>query len=142
MQRAEIDWDQKELKQHINEVKGEIAKLAVRREALERETHQHSPIIQKLSKYIGFGAAGKLEWVYFKLNFQQEELARLMLQAEARPNGIATLSSTVLASQTMRASETIQQKMERMVRENPPALEPHIRQVYQPLIEAEQPAVH
>jgi uncharacterized protein YneF (UPF0154 family) len=33
--------------------------------------------------------------------------------------------------------ETARQKMERMIIENPPALEPHIRRIYQIMIEAE-----
>ncbi len=97
--------------------------------------------MQKLGKYVGFGAAGKLEWVCFKLNFKQEELARLRQESAARPNG-AMLFSTISASQTMRANETTQQKMERMIAENPPALEAPIRQVYQALMAAEQRDAH
>lgn len=142
MQQAEINWDQQELKQRINEVKGEVTKLAARREELEREHHRHSPLFQRFSKYIGFGTAKKLEWVRFKLNFQQEELARLTLQSNVYLQGKAAGPSTMQVAQSLRANETIHQKMERMVRENPPALEIHIRQIYQNIIETAPPAAH
>lgn len=142
MQQAEINWDQQELKQRINDIKDEITKLAARREELEREHHDHSPFFQRLSKYIGFGAAKKLDWVRFKLNFQPEESVRLTLQTNVHPQGRTALPSIMTVSQTMRVNETIHQKIERMVRENPPALEIHIRQVYQYIIETAQPAAH
>ncbi|MBS1810777.1 MAG: hypothetical protein JST84_21615 [Acidobacteria bacterium] len=146
MPRIESDHAQEEYKQHISELKGDIAKLAAHRAALEEENHRHSPLMQKLGKYVGFGAAGKLEWVCFKLNFKQEELARLSLQAEAHSNEAvqngAKVFSLVPASQARQTNETAQQKMERMIAENPPALKVHIQQVYQPLIEAEQREAH
>ena len=134
MQRTEIEADQQQFKQQIIELKADITKLSAQHAALEQENEQHSPLVQKLGKYIGFGAAGKLEWVGFKLNFKQEELARLVMHPDEHENGVAT----VLSMAPARASETTQQKMERMVTENPSALESHIRRVYQPLIEAEQ----
>ncbi len=133
MQRAEIDRDQIQFKQQIKELKGDIAGLTTRREALEQENHRASLLMQKLGKYVGFGAGGKLEWVNFKLKHKQEQLAELVMHPEERMNGVATLLSMVPPD-----SETTQQKMERMVTENPRELEPHIRRVYQSLIAAEQ----
>jgi len=138
MQRVELEQDQQQFKQQISELKADIASLAAQRAALEQENHCYSPLVQRLGKYVGFGTAGKLEWVCFKLNFKQEELARLVLHPDARMNGVATLLSMVPAHKPTATSETTQHKMERMVTENPPALESHIRRVYQSLIEAEQ----
>lgn len=125
MQHTEIEQDQQDSRQQISDLKDDVDKLAAQRESLEQENHRHSLLVQKMGKYMGFGAAGKLEWICFKLKFKQEELARL--------KGIALLLSMMPA-----ASESTQQKMERMVTENPSELAVHIRHVYQPLIKAEQ----
>lgn len=136
MQRAEIDRDQQEFKQQIKALKDDIAGLTTRRDTLEQENHRASLLMQKLGKYVGVGAGGKLEWVSFKLKFKQEQLAGMVMHPEEQMNGVATLLSMV--PKAMTASETTQQKMERMVRENPLELEPHIRRVYQSLMAAEQ----
>jgi hypothetical protein len=133
MQRAEIDREQQQFKEQIKELKGDIVGLTTRREALEQENHRASLLMQKLGKYVGIGAGGKLEWVSFKLKYKQEQLAELVMHPEDRMNGVATLLSMVPP-----VHETTQQKMERMVTENPRELEPHIRRVYKKLIEAEQ----
>ena len=136
MQRAEIDRDEQEFKQQIKELKDDIVGLTTRREALEQENHRASLLMQKLGKYVGVGAGGKLEWVSFKLKYKQEQLSELVMHPEERMNGVATLLSMV--PKPLTAAETTHQKMERMVTENPLELEPHIRRVYQSLIEAEQ----
>lgn len=136
MQRAEIDQDEQQFKQQIKELKSDIAELTTRRDALDQEYGRASLLMQKLGKYAGVGAGGKLEWVNFKLNFKQEQLAGLVMHPEEGKNGVATLLSMV--PKTLSTSETTQQKMERMVTENPLELEPHIRRVYQSLIAAEQ----
>ncbi len=133
MQRAEIDREQLEFKEQIKGLKDDIAGLTTRRDALEQENHRASLLMQKLGKYVGFGAGGKLEWIKFKLKFKQDQLAGLVMHPEEGRNGVERLLSMVSP-----ASETTTQKMERMVTENPLELEPHIRRVYQSLIEAEQ----
>lgn len=136
MQRAEIVREQEEFKRENKEIKAEIARLTQQRDVLIEEHLRASPLMQKLSRYIGFGAGGKLEWVNFKLKFKQEQLAERVLHPEEEKNGVATLLSLATASQTKPAEETLPEKMERMVIENPPQLEPHIRRVYQALIVA------
>jgi hypothetical protein len=135
MQRAEIEREQEQFKQQVKELKTEIAELTKRRDALVQEHLRSSPLLQKLSRYVGFGAGGKLEWANFKLKFKQEQLAALVLHPEAGMNGVAKLLSLVPPQSV---SESLPEKMERMVRENPPDLEPHIRRVYQRLITTEQ----
>ena len=134
MQRAEIEREQEQFKQQIQELKADIASLTTQRDALEQEHRRSSPLMQKLSRYVGFGAGGKLAWINFKLKFKQEQLAGLVIHPEERMNGVATLLSMVPPSSI---KETVEEKMERMVRENPPDLEPHIRRVYQRLIATE-----
>ncbi|HEX4951448.1 MAG TPA: hypothetical protein VFZ34_32620 [Blastocatellia bacterium] len=135
MERAEIDQEQEQFKQQIKELKVEIASLAKQREVLEQEYQRASPLMQKLSRYVGFGPGGKLEWLNFKLAFKKEQLAELVIHPEEGMNGVARLHSLVPPPS---GTETLQEKMERMVRENPPDLEPHIRRVYQRLITSEQ----
>lgn len=132
MQRTEIDQDQQQFKQQIKELKHDIAGLTTRRDALEQENYRASLLMQKLGKYVGVGAGGKLEWVSFKLKFKQEQLAELVMHPDEGRNGVAALLSMMPS-----VTETSQQKMERMVTENPLELEPHIRRVYQSLITAE-----
>lgn len=136
MQRAEIDREQEQFKQHIKELKAEITHLTTQRNGLEQEHQRSSPLMQKLSRYVGFGAGGKLEWINFKLKFKQEQLAELVMHPDEGMNGVAKLLSLVPSPPV---NETVQEKMERMVRENPPELEPHIRRVYQQLITTEPP---
>ena len=90
--------------------------------------------MQKLGKTYGFGVAGKLEWADFKLKFKQEQLADCVKRdgSERLPGSLPGLHLVAPVK------ETAQQKMERMITENPLELEPHIRRAYQPLIAAEQ----
>ncbi len=138
MQRAEIDQDEQEFKQQVKELKAEIADLATQCQTFEQENLRSSTLVRKFGRYIGLGAAGKLEWACFKLSFKQEQLARLVLHPDEQMNGVSTLFSMVPAAKALPAPETKQEKMERMITENPSELEPHIRRVYQVLIEAEQ----
>jgi hypothetical protein len=136
MQRAEIDREQEQFTREIKELKAEIATLTKRRDELGQEHLRASPLMQKLSRYVGFGAGGKLEWISFKLKFKQEQLAGLVLHPEEERNGVAKLLNLVPSAPAAPARETLPEKMERMVTENPPQLEPHIRRVYQSLIAA------
>ncbi|HQR35273.1 MAG TPA: hypothetical protein PLK30_21215 [Blastocatellia bacterium] len=111
-------------------MKAEINVLESSLAELERENLRSSLFMQKLGRILAFGAAGKLEWARFKLNFKREQLD------EFRNPG----ASGVMVAGQLRtlgdARETMRQKMERMIAENPAELEPHIRRVYQPQIDA------
>jgi hypothetical protein len=127
-------WSQRE----VEKLREDVAVFEARYVALEQQNRRSSPLMQKLGRYFGFGAAGKLDWARFKLNFKQEQLASYETQL-ASGDVITHRSGTAPESQpTAAARETARQKMERMITENPAALEPHIRRVYQPLIETEQ----
>lgn len=140
MQCAEIDQDEQQFKQEIKELRVGIADLTTLCQTLEQENLRSSTLVRKFGRYIGLGAAGKLEWACFKLKFKQAQLARLVLHPDERMNGVSTLLRMVPAAKAAPELETKQAKMERMITENPLELEPHIRRAYQVLIEAEQEA--
>jgi hypothetical protein len=110
----------------VEERKAEVATLEAELADLEGQTLRHSILVQKISRFFGIGVARKLEWVRFKLSFKQEELNQCTVQEmpEVKP--------------THPVGETARQKMERMIAENPVELKPHIRRVYQSLIDAEK----
>jgi len=64
-------WSQRE----VEKLREDVAVFEARYVALERQNRRSSPLMQKLGRYFGFGAAGKLDWARFKLNFKQEQLA-------------------------------------------------------------------
>ncbi len=49
---------------------------------LEQRNLRSSDIIRKLGEFFGFGAAGKLEWARFNLNFKREKLGCFEAQPE------------------------------------------------------------
>lgn len=60
--------------QGAEKLKAEVAELEAGLTDLEERSRRSSRLMRKLGRYFGFGAAGKLEWARFKLNFKQEEL--------------------------------------------------------------------
>lgn len=118
----------------VEKLRDEVAVLIGQQAALARQSLRASPLIQRLGKTYGLGVAGKLEWTDFKLKFKQEQLA----ECEQRNSHTLLAGSPRGLHLVATATETAQQKMERMISENPAELEPHIRRAYQPLIAAEQ----
>ncbi|MDX2033739.1 MAG: hypothetical protein SF339_23895 [Blastocatellia bacterium] len=110
--------------QGAEKLKAEVAALETGLSDLEQRSRRSPLLVQKLGGYFGFGAAGKLEWARFKLNFKQEELDQFGKREMPE------------ASAAERAAETSRKKMERMIAENPADLAPHIRRVYMALIDA------
>lgn len=76
MHSAKIEQDLLEVRQEIERFKEDVTTLKAQLAGLEQENLRSSVLFQKLSKYFGFGAAGKLEWVRFKLKYKQDELQR------------------------------------------------------------------
>jgi hypothetical protein len=108
----------------VEKLKAQVVVLEADLADLEQQNLGSSRLVQKLGHFFGFGAAGKLEWARFKLNFKQEELEQFRVQEMPE------------VTATHRTGETTRQKMARMIAENPAELEPHIRRVYQSLIDA------
>ena len=124
MPNAIIERDHLWFHRGVENLKAEVVVLEDGLADLEQQNLRSFPLVRKLGHLFGFGVAGKLEWARFKLNFKQEELARFRGQE----------MSEVMA--TGPAGETTRQKMARMIAENPAELEPHLRRVYQSMIDA------
>ena len=141
MPSAKFEQDTLWSQRGAEELKEEVAVLKAQLAELEQENRRSSALHQKLGEYFGFGAAGKLDWARFKLNFKQEQLDRFESQPKMLEDAAKHYDRTPeprCAPNAGRAGETAMQKMERMIVENPAPLEPHIRRIYQSLIEAEQ----
>ena len=54
----------------------EISNLEERLTELEAKSARSSPMIRTFGRQFGFGVAGKIDWVRFKLGYLKEELAR------------------------------------------------------------------
>jgi hypothetical protein len=76
MQNAKIEEDLLAVGHEIARFKEDVAVLKTQLAGLGQEKLRSSVLFQKLGEYFGFGAAGKLDWVRFKLKYKQEELAR------------------------------------------------------------------
>jgi hypothetical protein len=75
MSDTKIEQDPLWFHRRAGELKEEVAVLKAQLTALEQNLSS-SAIIRKLGEYFGFGAAGKLDWARFMLDFKQEELDR------------------------------------------------------------------
>lgn len=141
MSSAKIEQDRGWFQQGIEKLIAEIAILEAQLAELEQQ-HSRAPVLlQKLGLYLGFGTAEKLEWARFRLKLKQQELDRFktrhgVLKVTAKHSSI--VPETQHALPHGHTGETARQKMARMITENPPGLEPHLRRIYQPLIEAEE----
>jgi hypothetical protein len=125
----------------VENLKEEVVVLEAQLAELEQKNLRSPALLQKLGEFFGFGAAGKLDWARFKLSFKQEQLDRFEAQPEilkVTARHFDTAPEPRCAPPASRPGETARQKMERMITENPAPLEPHIRCVYQSLIEAER----
>ena len=88
MPSAKIEQDLVGLGQEVERFKEDVTVLKVQLAGLEQENLRSPILVQKLGRFFGFGAAGKLDWVHFKLSYKQEELDRCLTE-QARLNGLA-----------------------------------------------------
>jgi hypothetical protein len=79
---AKIEQDSLWFHRTGEELKEEVAVLAAQLAELEQRNLRSSALIRKLGEFFGFGAAGRLDWARFKLNFKREELDRFEAQPE------------------------------------------------------------
>lgn len=134
MQNATNEESATATHREVEKLREEVVVLTGQHAALTQQSLRASPLMQSLGKTYGFGIAGKLEWADFKLKFKQEQLADIEKRAS-----LEQLPGSLLGLRLVTpVAETAQQRMERMVAENPAELEPHIRRAYQPLIATEQ----
>ena len=76
MSGARFDQDPLWFWRGIENLKEEVAVLEAQLADLEQKNLRSPVLLQKLGEDFGFGAAGKLGWPRFKLNFEQEQLDR------------------------------------------------------------------
>jgi hypothetical protein len=82
MSGARFDQDPLWFWRGIENLKEEVAVLEAQLADLEQKNLRSPVLLQKLGEYFGFGAAGKLGWARFKLNFKREQLDRFEVQPE------------------------------------------------------------
>jgi hypothetical protein len=91
MQSIKTEQTDLEIRHEIERFKEDVASLKAQLAELEQENFRSPLLFQKLGKHFGFGAAGKLDWVGFKLRYKQEELERCKTE-QARLDVIANRS--------------------------------------------------
>jgi hypothetical protein len=91
MHSAKIEQDLLEVRQEIERFKEDVAVLKVQLAGLEQANLRSSVLFQKLGRYFGFGVAGKLDWVRFKLKYKEDELNRVKAE-QARLDALANRS--------------------------------------------------
>jgi hypothetical protein len=79
---ARFDQDPLWFERGVEDLKEEVAVLEAQLAELEQKNLRSPVLLQKLGEYFGFGAAGKLVWVRFKLNLKREQLDRFEVQPE------------------------------------------------------------
>jgi hypothetical protein len=82
MSSAKFEQDPLWFRGGVENLKEEVAVLEAQLADLEQKNLRYPVLIQKLGEYFGFGAAGKLVWVRYKLNFKRDQLDRFEAQPE------------------------------------------------------------
>jgi hypothetical protein len=82
MPSAKFEQAPLQFRRGVENLKEEVAVLETQLAELEQKNLRSPVLLQKLGEYFGFGAAGKLGWARFKLNFKQEQLDRFEAQRE------------------------------------------------------------
>ena len=82
MRSANFEQDPLRFRRRVENLKEEVAVLEAQLAELEQKNLRSPVLLQKLGEYFGFGAAGKLVWARYKLNFKREQLDRFEAQPE------------------------------------------------------------
>jgi hypothetical protein len=82
MPSAKFEQDPLRFQRGVENLKEEVAVLETQLAELEQKNLRSPVLLQKLGEYFGFGAAGKLSWARFKLDFKLEQLDRFEAQPE------------------------------------------------------------
>jgi hypothetical protein len=137
MHSIQSEADRKLFNREVERLKGEVVDFAAEYAELKQRSPSSSSLFQKLGHYFGFNHAEKLNWARFKLELKQDQLASFKARPERLDESSLSSGTAPVVHPLPPFIETARQKMERMIIENPPALEPHIRRIYQIMIEAE-----
>jgi hypothetical protein len=82
MPSAKFDQDPLRFQRGVENLKEEVAVLEAQLAELEQKNLRSPILLRKLGEYFGFGAAGKLVWARYKLNFKRDQLDRFEAQPE------------------------------------------------------------
>jgi hypothetical protein len=82
MSGAKFEQDPLWFQRGVENLKEEVAVMEAQLADLEQKNLRSPVLFQKPGEYFGFGAAGKLVWARYKLNFKQEQLDRFETQPE------------------------------------------------------------
>jgi hypothetical protein len=82
MPSAKFEQDPLWFQRGVENLKEEVAVPEAQLAELEQKNLRSPVLRQKLGEYFGFGAAGKLSWARFKLDFKREQLERFEAQPE------------------------------------------------------------
>ena len=82
MRSAKFEQDPLRFRRGVENLKEEVAVLEAQLAELEQKNLRSPVLLQKLGEYFGFGAAGKLVWARYKLNFKRDQLDRFEPQPE------------------------------------------------------------
>jgi hypothetical protein len=70
MRSAKFEQDPLRFRRGVEKSKREVEVLAAQLVEIEQKNLRSPVLLQKLGEYFGFGAAGKLGWARFNLNFK------------------------------------------------------------------------
>jgi hypothetical protein len=137
MHSIQSETDQKWFNGEVDRLKSEFVGFEAEYAELLQRRPSASSLFQKLGHYFGFDHAEKLNWALFKLKLKQDQLVSFEAQSKKVDERSLSTGTAPAVHPIPPPMETARQKMDRMIAENPPALEPHIRRIYKTLIEAE-----
>lgn len=83
MSSARIEQDRAWFYGEVERLRSEVVVLEAKLAKLKQQHARAPALLQILSNYFGFGAAGKLDWARFKLKLKEEELTLFKSQSEA-----------------------------------------------------------
>src|SRR5512145_3350742 len=104
MSSAKFEQDPLWFRGGVENLKEEVTVLEAQLAELEQKNLRSPVLLQKLGEFFGFGAAGKLVWARFKLNFKRDQLDRFdahpeTLKVTAKPYYTAPKPSNLSVNQ-------------------------------------------
>jgi hypothetical protein len=82
MPGAKFEQDPLWFQREVENLREEVSVLETQLAELEQKNLRSPVLLQKLGEFFGFGAAGKLGWARFRLDFKREQLDRFEAQPE------------------------------------------------------------
>ena len=116
MPGTKIELDYLSFSREIGELKEEVATLEAQLTTLEQEHLRSFILFRKLGRYFGFGAAGKLDWARFKVEFKQKELDRFY-HVFGSERSVTRSQRRLMAEVKLFSGESLEQALRRFKRQ-------------------------